>query len=127
MTGWTGEPGYAGPIATYDVVTLEPMPPNFAGVNALYSREFYVLVASARLGVPAGVVAQWLPFRTQRREVERSFATFRGGSSGTRFRGRSRGLLAKRILVGRQGTTERIPFLASCWPGLRAPRADAAT
>src|SRR5262249_20029974 len=25
--------------ARYDVVTLEPMPPHFAGVNALYSRE----------------------------------------------------------------------------------------
>lgn len=43
----------------YDVVTLEPMPPNFAGVNALYSQEFYEIVAS-RL-VPGGVVAQWLP------------------------------------------------------------------
>jgi spermidine synthase len=45
---------------TYDVVTLEPMPPNFAGVNALYSKEFYELVAS-RLR-PGGVVAQWVPF-----------------------------------------------------------------
>ena len=27
-------------------VSLEPMPPNFAGVNALYSREFYELVAT---------------------------------------------------------------------------------
>lgn len=44
----------------YDVVTLEPMPPNFAGVNALYSREFYELVAS-RLG-EGGVAAQWIPF-----------------------------------------------------------------
>jgi hypothetical protein len=43
----------------YDVVTLEPMPPNFAGVNSLYSREFYQLVA-ARLNA-GGVVAQWLP------------------------------------------------------------------
>ncbi len=43
----------------YDVVTLEPMPPYFAGVNALYSREFYEIVAK-RLG-PGGVVAQWLP------------------------------------------------------------------
>jgi len=46
----------------YDVITLEPMPPNFAGVNALYSREFYEL-AAAHLG-PAGVIAQWLPFHT---------------------------------------------------------------
>lgn len=43
----------------YDVVTLEPMPPSFAGVNALYSREFYEIVAS-RLA-RGGVVAQWLP------------------------------------------------------------------
>ncbi|MEM7410370.1 MAG: fused MFS/spermidine synthase [Myxococcota bacterium] len=43
----------------YDVITLEPMPPNFAGVNSLYSREFYEIV-SERLA-PGGVVAQWLP------------------------------------------------------------------
>jgi len=43
----------------YDVITLEPMPPTFAGVNALYSREFYELAAE-RLR-PAGIVAQWLP------------------------------------------------------------------
>jgi spermidine synthase len=44
----------------YDVITLEPMPPNFAGSNALYSREFYELVAS-RLA-PRGAAAQWVPF-----------------------------------------------------------------
>ena len=44
----------------YDVVTLEPMPPNFAGVNALYSREFYELAASRM--TPDGVAAQWIPF-----------------------------------------------------------------
>jgi spermidine synthase len=43
----------------YDVVTLEPMPPNFAGVNSLYSREFYELL-SERLNED-GVAAQWLP------------------------------------------------------------------
>jgi spermidine synthase len=48
------------PGAVYDLVTLEPMPPNFAGTNALYSREFYQLVSS-RLS-PSGVVAQWVPF-----------------------------------------------------------------
>lgn len=47
---------------TYDVLTLEPMPPHAAGVNALYSREFYEL-ARARLG-PDGVIAQWLPFHS---------------------------------------------------------------
>jgi hypothetical protein len=44
----------------YDVITLEPMPPTDAGVNALYSREFYQL-ARERLG-PDGIIAQWLPF-----------------------------------------------------------------
>jgi spermidine synthase len=44
----------------YDVITLEPMPPNFAGVNALYDKEFYQL-ARRRLN-PHGVIAQWLPF-----------------------------------------------------------------
>jgi len=44
----------------YDVITLEPMPPNFAGVNALYSREFYEIMSEKLL--PGGVVAQWLPF-----------------------------------------------------------------
>jgi len=45
---------------TYDVITLEPMPPTFAGSNALYSREFYQLIKH-RLN-DKGVAAQWLPF-----------------------------------------------------------------
>ncbi len=44
----------------YDVITLEPMPPSFAGVNALYSKEFYQH-AWGNLGAQ-GVIAQWLPF-----------------------------------------------------------------
>lgn len=44
---------------SYDLITLEPMPPNFAGTNNLYSTEFYEL-ARARL-VPDGMIAQWLP------------------------------------------------------------------
>lgn len=44
----------------YDIITLEPMPPTFAGVNALYAKEFYEL-AHARLN-PRGVIAQWVPF-----------------------------------------------------------------
>jgi spermidine synthase len=44
----------------YDVVTLEPMPPNFAGVNSLYSAEFYGIVSNALND--GGIVAQWLPF-----------------------------------------------------------------
>lgn len=44
----------------YDVVTLEPMSPEFAGTNALYSVEFYRLMASVLR--PDAVVAQWVPF-----------------------------------------------------------------
>jgi spermidine synthase len=44
----------------YDVVTLEPMPPHFAGVNALYSKEFYELIAQ-RMN-PGGIAAQWVPY-----------------------------------------------------------------
>lgn len=44
----------------YDLVTLEPMPPNFAGSNNLYAREFYTLVRD-RLKAD-GVMAQWVPF-----------------------------------------------------------------
>jgi predicted membrane-bound spermidine synthase len=44
----------------FDLVTLEPMPPNFAGVNNLYSLEFYELIRS-RLS-EGGVAAQWVPF-----------------------------------------------------------------
>ncbi|MBP7252528.1 MAG: spermine synthase, partial [Alphaproteobacteria bacterium] len=47
-------------VKNYDVITLEPMPPHFAGVNALYSQEFYQH-ARAKLR-PDGVIAQWLPF-----------------------------------------------------------------
>jgi spermidine synthase len=44
----------------YDVITAEPMPPGFAGVTSLYSREYYAL-ARDRLA-PGGIVVQWLPF-----------------------------------------------------------------
>jgi spermidine synthase len=45
--------------STYDLVTLEPPPIAYAGVAALYSREFYELVRG-RLK-PGGYVSQWLP------------------------------------------------------------------
>jgi len=44
---------------SYDVITLEPMPPHFAGVNALYSRDFYEILAQ-RLE-PGGIACQWVP------------------------------------------------------------------
>jgi hypothetical protein len=47
------------PPASYDLVTLEPPPIGYAGVAALYSKEFYEL-ARARLR-PGGYMSQWLP------------------------------------------------------------------
>jgi spermidine synthase len=47
------------PGSSYDLVTLEPPPIAYAGVAALYSREFYELVRS-RLKT-RGYVSQWLP------------------------------------------------------------------
>jgi spermidine synthase len=45
---------------SYDVITSEPMPPKFAGVVNLYSKEYYE-IARERLR-PGGILAQWLPF-----------------------------------------------------------------
>ena len=47
------------PANAYDLVVLEPPPIAYAGVSALYSREFYALVRS-RLK-PNGYISQWLP------------------------------------------------------------------
>jgi spermidine synthase len=47
------------PPGTYDLIVLEPPPIAYAGVGALYSREFYAL-ARGRLK-PSGYVSQWLP------------------------------------------------------------------
>ena len=47
------------PPASYDLITLEPPPIGYAGVAALYSKEFYAL-ARTRLR-PKGYVSQWLP------------------------------------------------------------------
>ena len=47
------------PRASYDLITLEPPPIAYAGVGALYSREFYAL-ARTRLK-PHGYLSQWLP------------------------------------------------------------------
>ena len=46
------------PPASYDLITLEPPPIGYAGVSALYSREFYALGARVK---PGGYVSQWLP------------------------------------------------------------------
>jgi spermidine synthase len=47
------------PPGAYDLVVLEPPPIAYAGVGALYSREFYAL-ARGRLK-PNGYLSQWLP------------------------------------------------------------------
>lgn len=47
------------PADSYDLITLEPPPIAYAGVGALYSREFYAL-ARTRLKA-GGYVSQWLP------------------------------------------------------------------
>ena len=44
----------------YDVIALEPPPPNNAGVANLYSLEFYELCRS-RLN-PGGMIVQWIPY-----------------------------------------------------------------
>jgi predicted membrane-bound spermidine synthase len=47
------------PSGAYDLITLEPPPIAYAGVGALYSREFYTL-ARSRLAA-GGYISQWLP------------------------------------------------------------------
>jgi predicted membrane-bound spermidine synthase len=47
------------PNDAYDIVALEPPPPNCEGVHNLYSREFYEQVG--RVLRPGGVFSQWLP------------------------------------------------------------------
>jgi spermidine synthase len=63
--------------ALYDVITLEPMPPTFSGVNNLYSKEFYEL-ARDRL-TKDGTLAQWLPFHLltpeQSKAIARTFSS----------------------------------------------------
>lgn len=105
----------------YDVITLEPMPPTFAGVNALYSREFYELAASrlaaSRLA-PGGIVAQWLPFHLVDAELSPSIAaTFLDvfPNSGLWVDPPS----GTGILLGRAGADNQP--LGSAWPGLDRP------
>jgi len=45
-TTWTAWAWLRRTDRRYDVITLEPMPPMFTGTNALYSVEFYRLIAS---------------------------------------------------------------------------------
>lgn len=59
----------------YDLITLEPPPLDFAGVNSLYSKEFYSL-AYKKLK-KGGMITQWLPVmqlpRARVRSLVKSF------------------------------------------------------
>jgi spermidine synthase len=97
----------------YDVVTLEPMPPNFSGVNSLYSREFYEIMA--RRLEPGGVVAQWFPIHLLTPHHAASVAaTFRAVFPDALLWYDPVGGIG--ILVGRrEGSPDP---LGSRWPGL---------
>jgi hypothetical protein len=101
----------------YDVITLEPMPPTFAGVNALYSREFYLLAAE-RLR-PGGIVAQWLPIHLvdayQAASVAAAFQAVFPDSVLWLDPASLTG-----ILLGRKGAASTP--LGSDWPGLARSR-----
>lgn len=110
----------------YDVITLEPMPPTFAGVNALYSREFYEL-ASERLR-PGGIVAQWLPIHlVDPYQAASVAAAFREVFPDSILWLDPASLTG--ILLGRKGPADAP--LGSDWPGLARDRPgrtlDAAT
>lgn len=101
----------------YDVITLEPMPPNFAGVNSLYSEEFYRL-AAARLA-PGGVVAQWVPFHLLSvHDAVAITATFHAVFPDSLLWIDPRDHTG--IVVGRQGTLSAA--FATSWPGLTRAR-----
>lgn len=106
----------------YDVVTLEPMPPFFAGVNSLYSVEFYNLISN-RLR-EGGFVAQWFPMHLLTPEHSKAVAaafvhTFPNAilwmdpdnldANGAPQQG---------ILIGRKGEREW-----DRWPGFQRPSA----
>jgi spermidine synthase len=98
------------------VITLEPMPPFFAGSNSLYSVEFYELIQQ-RLR-EEGCVAQWFPIHllttSDARAVAAAFVQV-FPQSILWFDPRSydsAGVMQQGILIGRKGT----PALGD-WPG----------
>lgn len=100
----------------YDVITLEPMPPFFAGSNSLYSVEFYELIRD-RLGAD-GCVAQWFPIHlltpSDARAVAAAFVRV-FPQSILWFDPRSHdtaGVKQQGILIGRKGTQPE-----GDWPG----------
>ncbi|MDB5218452.1 MAG: spermidine synthase [Myxococcaceae bacterium] len=101
----------------YDVITLEPMPPTFAGVNALYSREFYE--TAARHLNDGGTIAQWVPFHIlSLHDALAIVATFQEVFPDSLLWIDQRG--ATGIVVGRKGGARDF---GSAWPGLEGSRA----
>ena len=101
----------------YDVITLEPMPPFFAGSNALYSEEFYRLAAGGlREG---GIIAQWFPMHlltpSQARAVVAAFIRVLPNSMlWVDPRGRdASGTPQQGVLLGRKGAGDW-----ASWPGM---------
>jgi spermidine synthase len=100
----------------YDVITLEPMPPNHAGVNSLYSIEFYDLVQN-RLH-DGGVAAQWLPAHLVTTSHARSIAaTFRAAFPDAILWVHPED--RNGILIGSKAPADR--GLDAVWPGLAHP------
>jgi spermidine synthase len=103
----------------YDVITLEPMPPYHAGVNALYAKEFYEHMKQ-RLN-PGGVVAQWLPLYLvsafDAASIAATFTEVFPDSMLWMVPGTPTG-----ILLGREQTTE--PALGTYWPGTQRQRIE---
>jgi len=103
----------------YDVITMEPMPPNFSGVNSLYSREFYEILA--RRLEPGGVVAQWLPIHLLSADHAVSIAaTFRAAFPDALVWFDPVGEMA--FLVGRRDAAP--DPIGSDWPGIVRHGAD---
>jgi spermidine synthase len=102
----------------YDVITLEPMPPNFAGVNSLYSQEFYELAAQHL--EPGGIIAQWLPIHILSvHDAIAIAATFRDVFPDSLLWLDPLG--ATGILVGRRGD---VRGFGADWPGLERTGID---
>ncbi len=104
----------------YDVITLEPMPPFFAGTNSLYSVEFYELIHQ-RLK-DDGFAAQWFPMHLMTPEHARAVAAafvkiFPAATLWIDPDNRdATGSPQQGILIGRKGNREW-----DRWPGFDRP------
>ena len=101
----------------YDIVTLEPMPPHFAGMNALYSVEFYkIMTGKLKEGA---IVAQWLPIHllTPEHAVAIAAAFHRVFKDAILWLEPQSGT---GILLGRYGSSEGT--FGAHWPGLKETR-----